>query len=143
MQRVDKSVALADFGIAKSMQITQENGLIQALQNDVIGTPHYLSSEQACGQTIIRQSDLYSLGTMMFEMLAGKHPFMAGSLGMLLAQHLNAQTPALSARTHTPAARRQLIDTRGFRPALRFSTTFAGTSESVAIKKCTAQAPCF
>lgn len=95
MQRVDKSVALADFGIAKSMQITQENGLMQALQDDVIGTPHYLSPEQVRSQAITRQSDLYSLEIMMFEMLAGKRPFMAESLDMLLAQHLNAQTPAL------------------------------------------------
>ena len=95
MQRVDGSVALADFGIAKSMLQTEGMGLTQTHHSDVVGTPYYLSPEQASGKVITTQSDLYSLGVMMFEMLAGKRPFIAESLDMLLAQHLHAETPAL------------------------------------------------
>ena len=95
MQRVDGSVALADFGIAKSMLQTEGMGLTQTHHGDVVGTPYYLSPEQARGEVITTQSDLYSLGVMMFEMLAGKRPFIAESLDMLLAQHLHAETPAL------------------------------------------------
>ena len=95
MQRVDGSVALADFGIAKSMLQAEGMGLTQTHHGDVVGTPYYLSPEQASGKVITTQSDLYSLGVMMFEMLAGKRPFIAESLDMLLAQHLHAETPAL------------------------------------------------
>ena len=95
MQRVDWSVALADFGIAKSMLQPESDGLVQTPHDDVIGTPYYLSPEQVSGQLITPQSDLYSLGVVMFEMLARKRPFAAESLDMLLAQHLRAPTPAL------------------------------------------------
>ncbi|HWH33617.1 MAG TPA: protein kinase, partial [Egibacteraceae bacterium] len=96
MRRPDGSVALADFGIAKSM--LQENlALTQTRHGDVVGTPYYLSPEQASGQAITPQSDLYSLGVMMFEMLTGARPFRAESLDLLLARHLSAPTPDLPA----------------------------------------------
>ena len=96
MRRPDGSVALADFGIAKSM--LQENlALTQTRHGDVVGTPYYLSPEQASGQAITPQSDLYSLGVMMFEMLTGARPFRAESLDLLLARHLSAPTPSLPA----------------------------------------------
>ncbi len=95
MQRVDGSVALADFGIANSMLQAEGMGQTQTHHGDAMGTPYYLSPEQASGKIITTQSDLYSLGVMMFEMLAGKRPFIAESLDMLLAQHLHAETPAL------------------------------------------------
>ncbi len=97
MLRKDGSVALADFGIAKSMLKAESMGLTQTRHGDVVGTPYYLSPEQAGGRTVTAQSDLYSLGVMMFEMLAGKRPFIAESLELLLAKHMNAETPALPA----------------------------------------------
>jgi serine/threonine-protein kinase PpkA len=95
MLRVDGSVALADFGIAKSMLQPDGMGLTQTRHGDVVGTPYYLSPEQASGRTVTTQSDLYSLGVMMFEMLAGTRPFVAESLALLLAKHMNAETPLL------------------------------------------------
>jgi serine/threonine-protein kinase PpkA len=95
MRRPDGSVAVADFGIAKSMLAAQNMGMTQTLHGDVVGTPYYLSPEQAAGKTITPQSDFYSLGVMMFEMLAGHRPFRAESLDVLLARHLSAPTPAL------------------------------------------------
>jgi len=83
------------FGIAKSMMQAENIGLAETRHGDVVGTPYYLSPEQAAGKAITPQSDLYSLGVMMFEMLTGKRPFQAESLQMLLAHHLNAPTPAL------------------------------------------------
>lgn len=97
MLRSDGSVALADFGIAKSMLKAESMGLTQTRHGDVVGTPYYLSPEQAGGRGVAIQSDLYSLGVMMFEMLAGKRPFIAESLELLLAKHINAETPALPA----------------------------------------------
>ena len=95
MLRADGSVALADFGIAKSMLQADGLGFTQTRHGDVVGTPYYLSPEQASGRKVTTQSDLYSLGVMMFEMLAGRRPFMAESLELLLAMHINAETPAL------------------------------------------------
>ncbi len=95
MRRVDGSVALADFGIAKSMFQEEGMEMTQTHHGDVVGTPYYLSPEQASGKVITTQSDLYSLGVMMFEMLTGRRPFVADSLDMLLAQHVHAETPAL------------------------------------------------
>ena len=97
MQRVDGSVALADFGIAKPMLQAESMAMTQTHHGDVVGTPYYLSPEQASGKAITAQSDLYSLGVMMFEMLTGRRPFVADSLDMLLAQHMHAETPALPA----------------------------------------------
>lgn len=95
MRRADHTVALADFGIAKSLLQSDNLALSQTRHGDIVGTPYYLSPEQAAGREITAASDLYSLGVMMFEMLAGRRPFRADTLDQLLAQHLHAPTPSL------------------------------------------------
>jgi serine/threonine protein kinase len=86
---------LADFGIAKAQ------GLDQTLTTtgSVVGTPHYMSPEQASGKgEVDGRSDLYSLGVVGYQMLAGARPFEGSSAGDLLAQHLTQPPPALGPR---------------------------------------------
>ena len=69
--------------------------LTQTQHGEVVGTPYYLSPEQASGREIGPPSDVYSLGVMMYEMLTGHRPFSAETLDLLLARHLTAPVPAL------------------------------------------------
>jgi tRNA A-37 threonylcarbamoyl transferase component Bud32 len=86
---------LTDFGIAKileGMQFT-ETGLS-------MGTPDYMSPEQAAGDTITPQTDVYALGIVVFEMLTGQLPFRADTPAAVLLKHLNTDPP--SPRTIDP-----------------------------------------
>lgn len=95
MRRRDGGAVLADFGIAKSMLHVDSMAHSPTRQAELVGTPYYLSPEQAAGQALTPLSDLYSLGVMMFEMLTGRRPFRAESLDQLLAHHMTAPTPTL------------------------------------------------
>lgn len=93
MLRQDGSLALADFGVAKqvSMKITDTG------DGDIVGTPYYLSPEQALGQPVDARCDLYSLGVLAYELLAGRKPYHASSAQELLNLHIKAPVPALPA----------------------------------------------
>src|SRR3954451_19133661 len=73
MLRQDGSLALADFGVAKqtAMKITDTG------DGDIVGTPYYLSPEQALGQGVDARCDIYSLGIIAYEMLAGQKTYRA------------------------------------------------------------------
>jgi serine/threonine-protein kinase PpkA len=93
MLRKDGSLALADFGVAKqvSMLITDTG------DGDIVGTPYYISPEQALGQAVDARCDIYSLGVMVYEMLAGQKPYRARSVRELLNMHVHAPVPRLPA----------------------------------------------
>ena len=93
MFRADGSVVLMDFGVARSVdsaatQVTQA-GLI-------IGTPQYISPEQAQGKNIGTYSDIYSLGIVFYEMLTGKVPYTADTPIALVLKHISEPVPELS-----------------------------------------------
>jgi len=87
-----------DFGIAKVDGLgAVERGTPSApltRVGAVIGTPDYMSPEQALGQPVDARSDLYSVGIILFEMLAGRPPFEGGAV-TVLQQHVMAPVPEL------------------------------------------------
>jgi class 3 adenylate cyclase len=91
MLRQDGSLALADFGVAKqtAMKITDTG------DGDIVGTPYYLSPEQALGQGVDARCDIYSLGVLAFELLTGRKPYHANSAQELLRMHVQDPVPLL------------------------------------------------
>lgn len=90
----DGSAKVADFGIARAA-----NGAVTALTRTglLIGTPHFMSPEQVLGRSDIDgRSDLYSVGVMLFQMLAGRLPFEADSGYAIGYLHLTAPPPTLA-----------------------------------------------
>ncbi|MCB1625118.1 MAG: protein kinase [Pseudomonadales bacterium] len=93
MLRDDDTVALIDFGLAKARALELEitdTGLI-------FGTPHYMSPEQGHGKPIDERSDLYSLGVILYEMVAGKKPYDADNPMAILYCHAKSPIPQLPA----------------------------------------------
>lgn len=91
MFRSDDSLALADFGISKRLDETSELTRL----GSVLGTPNYISPEQALGLKVDQRSDLYSAGVILFEMLTGRKPFRAENAPALVYQHVHADIPTL------------------------------------------------
>jgi serine/threonine-protein kinase len=83
-------VKLTDFGIVR---IAEEAGLTNS--GIVLGTADYLSPEQARGEILKGPSDLYSLGVVMFEMLAGRPPFVGPTAVSIAMQHASTNPPPL------------------------------------------------
>jgi serine/threonine-protein kinase len=99
-------VKVLDFGIAKvpvgelASEPTDGKALTQL--GMVYGTPEYMAPEQALGQHVDARADLYALGIIMYEMLAGKRPFEHDSKVALLGMHVTAPVPKFADRA--PAA---------------------------------------
>jgi eukaryotic-like serine/threonine-protein kinase len=91
-----ESVKLLDFGIAKLGHHPERPATPQITQHGlVIGTPAYMSPEQAAGQEADMRSDVYSCGVMLFHMLTGRRPFEAASSYDVLRMHLDTQPKSL------------------------------------------------
>ncbi|WP_328582757.1 protein kinase domain-containing protein [Streptomyces sp. NBC_00370] len=95
-------VKVMDFGIARAMQ----SGVTSMTQTGmVVGTPQYLSPEQALGRGVDARSDLYSVGIMLFQLLTGRLPFDADSPLAIAYAHVQEEPvpPSSINRTVTPA----------------------------------------
>jgi tRNA A-37 threonylcarbamoyl transferase component Bud32 len=102
-------VRVADFGLAKPVGASDELALTQT--GRIVGTPHYLSPEQARGQTVDVRSDIYSLGVLVYEMLAGTPPFSGTTPVAVVAQHLHEPPPPLrDRRADAPAPLQRLVE---------------------------------
>ncbi|MCA1223673.1 protein kinase domain-containing protein [Streptomyces sp. 8L] len=86
-------VKVMDFGIARAMQ----SGVTSMTQTGmVVGTPQYLSPEQALGRSVDARSDLYSVGIMLFQLLTGRLPFDAESPLAIAYAHVQEEPPVPS-----------------------------------------------
>jgi serine/threonine-protein kinase len=106
LERATGRAVVTDFGIARS---EATSGLTAV--GEVIGTPHYMSPEQAAGETLDGRSDLYSLGCVAYFAVTGHPPFDAPNTTGLLALHLTQSPPAvLSKRPDLPVPLAKVID---------------------------------
>ena len=98
------SVKVADFGIARLM--SQGN----TLTKEALGSVHYISPEQAKGGRVDDRSDIYSLGTVMYEMMTGRPPYNGESPVAVAIQHINGGAPMPSTfNPNIPGGMEQII----------------------------------
>lgn len=88
---VDVEPVLTDFGLVRLLDST-----VQTSTGTVSGTPAYMSPEQARGDKVDRKTDIYSLGVVLYEMIAGSVPFDAESSFGVLMKHLNDPPPPIA-----------------------------------------------
>jgi serine/threonine-protein kinase len=100
---------VTDFGIARAIDVAGGERLTET--GIAVGTPTYMSPEQASGsRELDARSDLYSLGCMLYEMLAGDPPFVASDSRVLLARHLMDPVPPLRTVRAVPSGVASAID---------------------------------
>ncbi len=89
MITADGQVKITDFGLAKLHQAQT----YQTVENTLLGTPLYMTPEQAIGNTVDGRSDLFSLGTMCYEMTTGTQPFLGDNYAVVIQNILHGSIP--------------------------------------------------
>ncbi|MEV7597651.1 protein kinase [Kitasatospora sp. NPDC089797] len=123
------NVKVMDFGIARAL----ESGVTSMTQTGmVVGTPQYLSPEQALGKPVDARSDLYSVGVMLFEMLTGQLVFDGDSAFSIAYKHVQEEPPAPSSlnRSITPVVDGFVAQALRKDPAHRFQSAAAMRDEA-------------
>ncbi len=118
---------VADFGLAKSLEGANDSLTATGI---ALGTPAYMSPEQATGERVDRRTDIYALGCLLYEMIAGEPPFTGSSAQAVIAKRMAGPAPSVNVlrdnvpRTIEAAVARALSRA----PADRFATAgeFAG-----------------
>jgi Tol biopolymer transport system component/tRNA A-37 threonylcarbamoyl transferase component Bud32 len=122
---------LADFGIAKLAE-----SQINVTGSGIIGTPAYMSPEQAQGESIDGRSDIYALGTILFEMLTGQQPYKGDTPMSVVVKHITEPVPhILEVKPTLPPAIEQMVEkTMAKRRDERFATArdFAAALNAIA-----------
>jgi serine/threonine protein kinase len=89
-------VKILDFGVAKILSSPDGAQSVKTRTGSLMGTPLYMSPEQCKGSGVLdHRTDIYSLGVMLFEMVAGRPPFTAEGVGELFAKHMLEEPPPL------------------------------------------------
>ena len=116
-----RHAVISDFGIARAVTVAGERITAKGL---TVGTPDYMSPEQAGGDDVDPRSDVYSLGCVLYEMLAGEPPFTGPSEQAIIARVLSEQPRSLRVvRPTLPAAIERIVEKALAKvPADRFAT---------------------
>lgn len=96
--RGDEQVKVLDFGIAKLTRFEQrkQNMPSLTLQGRAMGTPTYMSPEQARGMDLTAASDIYAVGVLLYELLCGHAPFRGEGAMDIMLKHVNEPPPSLT-----------------------------------------------
>src|SRR5215471_5720294 len=120
----DGRVVVADFGIA--LAVSRSDGATRMTETGMsLGTPHYMSPEQAMGEReITAASDIYALGCVTYEMLTGDPPFTGSTAQAIVARVLTEPPRSLTAQRHTipPNLEAAVLTALEKLPADRFAT---------------------
>ena len=102
---IEKKAFLADFGIAQIKSDSNEE------EGFIAGTPNYMSPEQCLSQKVDKRSDIYSMGVLLFKMLAGRMPFIGSSNEDLMDKHVNQPIPnILDLQPDLPSAWQEILN---------------------------------
>jgi serine/threonine protein kinase len=121
----DYVVKVADFGLAKFIDDDSDAKQKLTATGLTVGSPHYMSPEQAQGLVVTPSSDIYSVGCIMYQCLFGRPPYNADNMVELLSQHLQLSAPLPKMETlkdFPPAVIRVLELALAKDPANRFAT---------------------
>ena len=116
---------VADFGVARAVEAFTDHDLTRT--GIAVGTAAYMSPEQAAGEEVDGRSDIYSLGCVLYEMLAGKPPYSAENPRALMAKHWMDAVPSLSNARSTIRASIESLVKKAM--AKRASDRFATAAE--------------
>lgn len=128
----DGKIKITDFGIARMVDAPRSE---QTQIGSILGTPSYMSPEQACGERADGRSDLFSLGIILYEMITGEKPFQGSDFFSVIQAISNAEPPPLSTYKSDVSEELQVIISKVLNkdPDARFQ---GGTDLSDALLNC-------
>ncbi len=94
--RLDQAVKILDFGLAKIKSGELLGSFVQAQTQGLMGSPYYMAPEQWADEEPDSRSDIYSLGVMFYQMLAGDVPFKGSSIPAIMKKHITDPAPTLA-----------------------------------------------